>query len=474
MDIIIHGKPYNGSSQRTPGLDSVLYNRIVDGFFNSMGSINEAAFLVVDATYWNNEWYSIYTFELYKGIRDKDDRQSFFAISIVIPKQYYCLVSEVYKKLTKVYSDYVVGKYISDKGKYIVSDFEDKLLFDGLVKEISRDYTNLLENFDNGFKPLHGSQANIFYNPIDCDAKAFVQSLRLNGRVIVCKNTSTKDSLLGNVDKIKSEFINAQNTIKVRDNEIAGLKKELSDVKATLSARRQQSDKQFREWENGTAALKNENETLKSLNESYVSTINKYRNKFTEIVNIAKVVDKDNKYQSEKQQSSMKSSVIGNRSKLLIVSFTNTILLIFLTIILCAKSCTDNSVCDNSVRDIDDMVSMNKNEIIPDTHKIKNITDAMGTLDMDCGLSVWTSDDKMPLYDNSFISEGTLVNIITKEQNDNYKFHTDNLKDGDKVKINESFRVYPIDSSKPIIISYRSDDINKTNPRNKITLYINE
>lgn len=468
MDVIIHGKPYNGSSQKTPGLDSVLCNRIVDGFFNSMGSINEAAFLVVDATYWNNEWYSIYTFELYKGIRDKDDRQSFFAISIVLQKQYYCLVSEVYKKLKKVCSDYVVGKYISDKRKYIVSDLEDKLLFEGLVKEISRDYTNLLEDFDNGFKHLHGSQANIFYNPIDCDAKAFVQSLRLNGRVIVCENTPTKDYLLDNVDKIKSEFINAQNTIKVRDNEIAGLKKELSDVKATLSARRQQSDKQFREWENGTAALKNENETLKSLNESYVSTINKYRNKFTEIVNIAKVVDKDNKYQSEKQQSGMKSSVIGNRSKLLIVSFTNTMLLIFLTIILCAKSCTDNSV-----RDIDEIGNVNDDELVSDTVATKGVTDTISTSDRNCGLSIFNIYDSTPLVDGSIIDEGTSVYIMVKEI-DNYKLHTDNLKDGDKIKIKENFKVYPIDSSKPIIISYRSDDINKTNPRNKITLHINE
>ena len=74
MEIIIHGKPGSRSSQMSPGLDKVLGNRIVDGFFNSMGNINEAEYMVVDAILWDRKWYSVYTFELSKGITDIEDR----------------------------------------------------------------------------------------------------------------------------------------------------------------------------------------------------------------------------------------------------------------------------------------------------------------------------------------------------------------------------------------------------------------
>ena len=144
MEIIIHGKPGSRSSQMTPGLDNVLGNRIVDGFFNSMGSINEAGYMVVDAIFWDREWYSVYTFVLSRGITDIADRPSYFAISIVLQGQYYCLVSEVYKQLKKVCSNYVIGNCISSDGKYLIPDFEDKLLFDGLVKEINKDYDWLI------------------------------------------------------------------------------------------------------------------------------------------------------------------------------------------------------------------------------------------------------------------------------------------------------------------------------------------
>ena len=62
---------------------------------------------------------------------------------------------------------------------------------------------------------------------------------------------------------------------------------------------------------------------------------------------------------------------------------------------------------------------------------------------------------------------------MIKNDFDNYSIHTDNLKNSNKVKFKEEFQIYPNDRNKPIVISYRSDDINKANKKNKITLYIN-
>lgn len=467
MEIIIHGKPGSRSSQMSPGLDKVLGNRIVDGFFNSMGNINEARYMVVDAILWDREWYSVYTFELSKGITDIEDRLSYFAISVVLQNQYYCLVSEVYKRLKKVCSNYVIGKYISSKGKYLIPDFEDKLLYDGLVKEINH-YTNMLEDFDENFRPVQEPQNNIFYNPIDCDAKAFVQSLRLNGRVIVCESAKAKDSLLGSVDKINSKLQQAQSIIQSKDIEIDRLNKELSAINITLNDAGHKSRKRLNELESGVKALKAENETLKTLNQSYESTINKYRSKFTEIANITKTVEKSKGTQPEKLQSGMKPSALGNRSKLLVVSFINTLLLIFLSILFCAKSC-DNENTDNIGKEEYTYTDVS----VSDTAVIDNPEPETGNQDMDCGLSIMNVDTNTPLTDGSKIDEGSTILVMIKNDFDNYSIHTDNLKNSNKIKFKEEFQIYPNDRNKPIVISYRSDDINKANQKNKITLYIN-
>lgn len=470
MEIIVHGKPGSRSSKMTSGLDAVLGNRIVDGFFNTMGSINEPDFLVVDAVYWNNKWYSIYTFELYKEIKDIADRPSYFALSVVIPNQYYCLVSEVYERLKKVCRNYVIGKYISaEEGKYLIPDLGDKLLFDNLVKEISHDYANLLEDFDNGFKPLNGVPKNVFYNPVDCDSKAFVQSLRVNGRVIVCEKAYTKDYLLDNIGKIKSELAQAQNIICVKDAEITRLNKKIDEIETTLNATGKQSSKRLRELENGTATFKNENETLRNLNKDYVLLIDKYKSKIAEIANITKTVDKDKRHLSEEQKNGIKSSAIGKKSKLLILSFINTLLLIFLLTLLCVKSCDNEKIYGDG----EDVTQIEN--VVTDRTRIgeDSIDPEIGNMDDNCGLSIINFSGKIPLPDGALIDNNIQIVLTIQKENADYKIYTDNLKNGEELKFGEPFKVLFKDENKPIVISYRSDDINKANPENKITLKFN-
>ena len=474
MEIIIHGKPGSRSSQMSPGLDKVLGNRIVDGFFNSMGNINEAGYMVVDAILWDREWYSVYTFELSKGITDIEDRLSYFAISVVLQNQYYCLVSEVYKQLKKVCSNYVIGKYISSKGKYLIPDFEDKLLFDGLVKEINQDYTNMLEDFDENFRPVQEPQNNIFYNPIDCDAKAFVQSLRLNGRVIVCESAKSKDSLLGSVNKIKSELQQAQSIIQSKDIEIDRLNKELSAINITLNDAGHKSRKRLNELEGGVKALKAENETLKKLNQSYVSAIASLRSKFTEITNIAKTVEKEKRKENQmlEQQSVKQPHTFGNRSKQLVVSFVNTLLLIFMTIMLCAKSCNS---AETQSQDVDkaEVSEQDSNETrMADTTETVKYDTYEDDMDEDCEFSIMSFDTNVPLKSDAIIKGGSAVLIKVNKSLDGYDIHTDNLRNSENLEIGGVFSVYPKDKNKPIIISYRSADIKKVNPLNKITLYV--
>lgn len=483
MEIIIHGKPGSRSSQMTPGLDNVLGNRIVDGFFNSMGSINEAGYMVVDAIFWDREWYSVYTFVLSRGITDIADRPSYFAISIVLQGQYYCLVSEVYKQLKKVCSNYVIGNCISSDGKYLIPDFEDKLLFDGLVKEINKDYTNMLEDFDKNFRPVQEPQNNIFYNPIDCDAKAFVQSLRVNGRVIVCESAKAKDSLLGNVDKINSKLQQAQSIMQSKDVEIERLNKELSAIKTTLNDTGKKSGKRLNELENGVKALKAENETLKNLNQSYVSAIDSLRSKFTEIINIAKTVEKDNK--RVEPQLAKQPQALGNRSKLLIVSFVNTLLLIFLTFLLCIKSCEsvyDRDKVEVSEREskaaMSDAKSNSDEAQSIDIDKAEstetvNYNTYEGKLDEDCGVSIMT-DTSIPIASDAYIAAGSAIYLNVNKMLEGYDIHTYNLKNSENLKMGKVFNVIPVDKNKPIIISYRTANINNLNPKNKITLHVKQ
>ena len=141
--------------------------------------IKEQEVLIVDVRNWKNKWYSIYTLWLGGYITDTVDRSSFLAISIVVPNQYFCLVSAVYDTLKNAYLNSIVGTYISSKGEYIVQNFNNDSAFERLLNTINSNFVNLSENFDNNFKQDNNEAiTNCCYNLLDCDSKAFVEDWR--------------------------------------------------------------------------------------------------------------------------------------------------------------------------------------------------------------------------------------------------------------------------------------------------------
>ena len=86
MDIILHGKPYSSSFLSTSSLDSELVDNITKRFFDAMGNIKNEKGLIVEARFWKNQWYSVYTYSRFSGIRDASEntgRQSYISLSLV-------------------------------------------------------------------------------------------------------------------------------------------------------------------------------------------------------------------------------------------------------------------------------------------------------------------------------------------------------------------------------------------------------
>lgn len=166
FEVILHGKPNAGCHKATPGIEEAFCQNLVDKFFQSMGSIKDNEVLIVDTRNWKGTWYCVYTLWLGGNISDTADRASFLAITIVVSKQYYCLVSAVYDMLVKAYQKSVIGNYISKKGKYIVPDFSDNVTFESLVRSINSYFVNLSENFDESFNQITESTTikNIVYS----------------------------------------------------------------------------------------------------------------------------------------------------------------------------------------------------------------------------------------------------------------------------------------------------------------------
>ena len=185
MEIIIHGKHNAGSHNLTAGIDRDFAEKIVDDFFQQSGSIKFGNCLITDARFWKGKWYFTYTYFVNSNLRGvgQDARATFFALTIVEQSRYYYLVSEIYTKLKEIYNTYIAGRYIRD-GQYIVQDFADTQLFNGLTIQLNG-LVNLTEPVDAGFKQCADLKFDERYNIVDCDAKAFVQSLRESGRVVV-------------------------------------------------------------------------------------------------------------------------------------------------------------------------------------------------------------------------------------------------------------------------------------------------
>lgn len=268
MEIIIHGKPYSDSHRQSGGLDETFVSSFASTFFKDSGRLlkdmgsDEA--LIVDARNWRGRWYGVYTYT----VRVTDFANTpcvYLAISAVFTDEYDCFTRDVYAKLKKACTDYVIGRYLSANGKYLVQDFADIQLFNGLVAFIRNNWDPIVETFDNGFIPQGEFRNNVLYNIDDCDSKAFLNAWRECGRIIITPNTPSKDTLLKNVAE-------AQSICRSQKNTINDLKQKLQEAQQKEQTYIGNSGKQKKE----TERLKAENEGLKKDRENLTNSLQEY------------------------------------------------------------------------------------------------------------------------------------------------------------------------------------------------------
>lgn len=275
MEIIIHGKPNAGSSKSTFPSDN-LSQRIVDDFFTHRDEITEKEVLVAEARNWAGKWYSVYTYRL-SGLTEAGSgvgRPTYFALSVVMPGTYCCLTSEVYEWLRQSIKTLMIGTYFSDKGKYIVNNFDDSKTFDRIVDSIKKNYVNLSEDFDSKFIAQAEFSNNNRYNLADCDSKAFVELLRSKGRILVSKNAPTKDEQLAKTNEYIQKYNNEKNINEAKDKQIGGLTKELELARMQLSEANMSSSKKVKNLEQEVLKLQEANSGLRKQREIDAKKIN--------------------------------------------------------------------------------------------------------------------------------------------------------------------------------------------------------
>ena len=228
MDVIIHGKPLDASERFSSGIDKELARKIIGDFF-AIGSVKESEALIVDARNWKGTWNSVYTLLLSQNVKDSADRGSYFAISLIIPQKYCCLISEVYKLLENVVRENVLGVYLNKNLKYIVSNFDDSVAFEKLCSKLESSYVNLEKPFDSSFKPQVLNN-DTYCSIHDCDSLSVIQLLKDKGRVIITENTETKDALAAQSVKYYQMAQKAQGEIQQKTTKINELESQLSQM----------------------------------------------------------------------------------------------------------------------------------------------------------------------------------------------------------------------------------------------------
>ena len=471
MEIIIQGKPISGSKISTSNIESSLVDRIYKDFFEKMGGVRTSHALIVDTIYWQNSWYSIYTYSRYSGITDTADRQSYFALSIVVPKNFLYLTSGVYHLLQKVYKEKIEGVYISKAGKYLVSDFSDTKSFKAIATYIDTEFanSNLEDPIDNEFQK--NRTANIpVYNLSDCDSIAFLQDLKENGRVIVGEGSEFPKKCSASVIQSKEQKIGELNAkLSEQSNTIEQLKKDVENA-----------NKQAQSSANNCSAtvgkLKAEIEQLKKEKDQAESQISAKQKELDDLVqNIQALVP------NSQRKPIVEGNVVVNQEKSLLdrildnIPFVNCLLLI--VVCLCILFLRPSSP-NPDYYEIVELRKENdwlKKEIQKKDSKLQELIQERGeelapeqsipvtTMDIDCNVQISTTDNKL-IRSNDVIPNETIVEINWTPQ-EGYAWHaTPNLDNNvlaELQKNNQTGRAivtFKRSNSSTIILSYRADD----------------
>lgn len=481
MEIVIHGKPNAGSSKATSDINGLSHN-LIQNFFEEMDQIRDPEALVVDARNWQGTWYSIYTYLLGVNIKDTADRKSYFALSVVVPKTYYCLISEVYSQLKAVCAKSVIGNYISKNGKYLVQTLDDESLFEKIVSQVKTGFvnSNLEEEFDSKFESQAILKNNVYYNIIDCDSRAFVLSLKKCGRIIVTETEKSKDELLSKTNEYIRLLNQAQTELSDKDKQIDKLNKDIEQLGKDLSEANKSTKGKVQRLQNDLTSLSAEKENLQKerdrLNDLYNGITEKIA-KVADILGLSKsqnnTIGNNPRVKSPSQQKQSKSAGNGWYD---VIPLFNTLLILLLMLILLfnIKGCYSFSEFANvSDSELSTEIEKLKQALAQKDKEIKTLKESMegsdyrgasDEIDEDCQITFY--QDSRPVEANDVDLSKEITIIVGKPMN-GYQFYSDNLKDANKLKASTPIKLKPQDKAKPIIISYRSAVLKSANPKNK-------
>lgn len=374
MDIIIHGKPLDASERYSSGIDKDLARKIIDDFF-SIGSIKEPEVLVVDARYWNGKWYSVYTLFLSGSIKDTAGRGSYFAISLIIPNRYCCLISEVYYLLEEVVRENVLGVYLNSNFQYIVSNFENHSAFDRLYAKLESEYSNIEKSYDNSFRPQANLNNDNYCSLFDCDSLSLLNVLKSKGRVIIGENAETKDTLASKSMEYFQSLQQAKVELQTKSTKISDLEKQISQLEKTISSATSSASGKLKKLKEEIASLKADKERLESEKEKVEKEYANLNDKILQACSLLEPVK--NLSVHKKKDLTSKNKTISKNGKIDVsyyIPLFNTLLLIFLIILgifLTFKGCT--SITQNNQVNVDslNMVITEKNSEIDNLNREK-------------------------------------------------------------------------------------------------------
>lgn len=471
FDVILHGKPNSGCHKATRGLEDVFCQNLVKNFFESMNYIKDQEVLIVDVRNWKNKWYSIYTLWLGGYITDTAERSSYLAISIVVPNQYFCLVSAVYDMLKNAYLNSIVGTYISSKGEYLVQNFDDNSAFERLLNAINSNFVNLSEFFNNNFKQVNNdSSTYYYYSMLDCDSKAFVEDWKRYGRIFVSKICDSKDMRLSNTDEYYKELQDSKNKLQSKLQEIEQLTARIKELEEMLDSGNSKINKALASLKEQVEVLESEKKSLKQNVSNMTAENERHRDIEKQITNILGSITIDSSDNPNKEEAT--THRIGLKR---IIPMINMVLLILLLFATTFKSCSSRiqGSTDEDVQHTYDLQQkieeLNKevNEKDKEIHDLKKELGQVANkdIDVDCNLTIY--QDSKPV-DASKINTDKEITVFVNPQ-EGYTFYTSNLK-ATNITSGVPFKLEKIHLNRPIIITYRSMDRNKCNQLNVVTI----
>lgn len=509
-EIIIQGKPYSGSKVATTGLNPTLVDRIFKIFFDTMGGIRIEKALIVDTMYWDSQWYTVYTYSRYANITDKSDedkagRQSYFALSLIIPQAYLYLTSEVYKLLDKVYAETIEGVYISKTGKYLVQDFTNQGNFIKVVEKIKSEFagSNLQDPIDGSFRKEH-STLNVRYNVLDCDSKAFIDDLKLNGRIIVGTGAEFPQKCAASI------IMEKDSQIRQLSAKLAEQEGQIKTLNTNLTNAQQAANNSVSSVKTQLNQLERNVKTLEEKNEQVKQQLLDKQNEFNDLVGKIRALLPDTK-QNQVQDDNPTDAGVGVKKYFQFLPLANFILIAVCICLLLLGHSTPLSP-DDTVKKLQDQVTQLKEDnkskdrelrklqanndqltktithlqeqINPNNQREAPPPVTSPTKDVDCHVTISSTPDFKDVPRIGTIKNGTIVQITwTPQEGYNWvcwnvsKETMDALAQATNGKAVVPLNWVQSDPNKKdlrMFLSYRSKDKNFVNDCNKIILKVQQ